>query len=256
MRNSLIILFLLIPALCFGGVEFDGDDDVLNCGTSDTLLPSGDPFTISAWLYPITSGENNYGRIIARDNAGDTAGMAFLAFDPTALEYQTTGSTDMKRTTSAGCITLNTWNHILMTTDGSTTATNTHIYVNNSECSYQQSVNGVSITDNTGAILKIGNRYDGGRTTDGTLTEIAIYDSVLGSADIETLSSSRTKRIPLQVAPSSLVAYWSLDDEPDGTSADGDTFLDLSGNGNSCTGDDGANNTGLTAYAEEVLTYQ
>ena len=43
--------------------------------------------------------------------------------------------------------------------------------------------------------------------------------------------------------------------EPDGTSADGDSFLDKSSNANSCTGDDGAGNTGLTALAESVLSY-
>ena len=35
----------------------------------------------------------------------------------------------------------------------------------------------------------------------------------------------------------------------------GTTWYDKSGNGNNGTGDDGANNTGLTWYGEEVLTY-
>jgi len=60
--------------------------------------------------------------------------------------------------------------------------------------------------------------------------------------------------VPLKSA-GGLVGYWPLDDSPDGTSGDGDTFVDRSGTGNNGTGVDGANNTGLTVKASSYLMY-
>lgn len=89
----------------------------------------------------------------------------------------------------------------------------------------------------------------------GDLDELAIWTQALSANERANLASSRIKYMPLQIQPANLKAYWPMDDEPDGTSADGDTLRDLSGNGNDGTGDDGANNTGLTWKAEEVLSY-
>ena len=61
--------------------------------------------------------------------------------------------------------------------------------------------------------------------------------------------------IPIQLFGSNLKTYLTLDDLPDGTSGDGDTFVDRSGNGNDGTGSDGGNNTGLTWVGESILSY-
>ena len=53
----------------------------------------------------------------------------------------------------------------------------------------------------------------------------------------------------------SLVGYWPLDDCSDGTSGDAVAFVDRSGMGNNGTGDNGANNTGLTCRDSSYLSY-
>ncbi len=63
------------------------------------------------------------------------------------------------------------------------------------------------------------------------------------------------KRMILQIQPAALFFYLPLDDIANGISADSATFKDISGNGNDGTGDDGGNNTGLTALDETLLTY-
>jgi len=67
------------------------------------------------------------------------------------------------------------------------------------------------------------------------------------------------KGIAKQIQPSNLRLYWPLDEVADGTSADGSTFRDEEDGDKDGdkdgTGDDGANNTGLTARAGEVLSY-
>lgn len=89
----------------------------------------------------------------------------------------------------------------------------------------------------------------------GIIDEMALWNKILTATEIGILASSHIKHMPLQIQASNLKAYWPMDDGLDGTSADGDTVRDLSVNGNNGIGDDGANNTGLTWKAEEVLSY-
>jgi hypothetical protein len=89
------------------------------------------------------------------------------------------------------------------------------------------------------------------------MTEIAIWQAstVFTTTEIANLASSYTKRIPTQIRLANQIFYLPTDDQEAGSAANGDTVRDLSGNANNGTGDDGANNTGLTWSEEKVLSY-
>jgi len=91
--------------------------------------------------------------------------------------------------------------------------------------------------------------------TNGDIYECAEWNVLLTDSEVSLLVNSKVKRMPLQIQPANLTSYWAMDDVADGASADGVTFLDMSRNANNATGVDGANNTGLTAVAETVLSY-
>jgi len=58
--------------------------------------------------------------------------------------------------------------------------------------------------------------------------------------------------MPLQIQPANLVGYWPLDDHPHNdtaNSANGFTWNDLSGNGNTGT------SSGTNAQGESILSY-
>lgn len=90
----------------------------------------------------------------------------------------------------------------------------------------------------------------------GTIDEVAVWNAELTDNDISILANSKVKHMPLQISPGNIIFYLPMDDQPDGTSADGDTLVnqDNPGTANG-TGNDGANNTGLTWKAEAVLSY-
>ena len=59
-----------------------------------------------------------------------------------------------------------------------------------------------------------------------------------------------------KIQPATLVKYMPLDDVPDGTSADGDSFRAECGSSLTAgTGVDGADNVGLSSVAEKTLSY-
>jgi hypothetical protein len=88
----------------------------------------------------------------------------------------------------------------------------------------------------------------------GSINEPALWNTALTGPEVARLYNSEQKRHFLQVQHSGLIEGWPFDDGPNGTSADGDTITGIV-NGYNGTGDDGANNTGLTWKAEELLSY-
>lgn|SRR3990167_4701507 len=256
--NLLVRIILILSLICspaYAGITFDKVDDLLTCGTTDDIMEENVALTISAWIKPVSTGLNGGGRIIERLETDGNPGVVFHMINTNTLRFLVAGSTNLIRTASNSSVTLNAWNHVLVTWDGSTTATGVSIYVNGTVTTYQTTTNGVSLADNSAQTVKIGDTSIANRTFDGTITEVAVWQVVLTAQEISTLALSRVKRMPLQIQPASLDAYWPLDEEEDGSSADGDTFVNYGVTSHTCTGIDGTNNTGLTATAEAVLSY-
>jgi len=240
-----------------GAVDFDGTDDYLDHGDPSSLQIIG-AISISAWVYvdvfPTTTdtfkviGEKGY-----VTNEGYVLRLRGAGGSNTELQIGSyNGATFQNRSWTISGWSVGTWHHILGLSTGST---------------WQLYFDGTSVSsssaDGSGALSTTAKFFIGAgdisgspaRFFDGKITEVAVWNTNLSQTQITQLASSRVKRMPLQIAPSNLKGYWPLDDQPDGTSGDGDTSKDLSGNGNDGTGNDGANNTGLTMVAEQVLSY-
>lgn len=255
-RNLILIGLLFLTSPASAGIALDAADDSLSCGTSDTMMTENGAVTISAWVKPTSVGEGSNGRIIGREPAASNGHFRFILTSTSTIGFSVQGGTTLVATASNASITTGAYQHVLVTWDGViTTANSVHIYVNGVETTYKTQTNGATATDNSADAILIGNSPDGTRTFDGIIDEIAVWNTVLSAQSIANLANAKGKRLPLQISPSNLKAYWVLDEEEDGSSADGDTFIDISGNGNNCTGSDGANNTGLTASAGAVQSY-
>jgi hypothetical protein len=108
-----------------------------------------------------------------------------------------------------------------------------------------------------GDTYRLGAFYQGGGSSDfatAEITDLVVWDTGLSATDVSELYS-KIKGMARQIKPANILDHRPLNDGPDGTSADGDNIRDLSVNRNTGTGDDGANNTGLTWQAESVLTH-
>ncbi len=218
-------------------VSFDGLDDVITAGSASSLDDMG-ARTLSAWIYPESMGESSKGRIF--DKAATTTPTLGWIFNIANNEgdYQIgfthSGSTVLSRRSVANTIVPNVWQHVLVTWDGSTTATNIRIYVNGTEVSYQTTSNGASLTSDAAQTLRIGNSADGARTFDGYIDEPRIYDRVLGAteiADLYALGATKFQDTQSNQLTNGLVGYWPMNG-PDVSST---TAYDRSGQGNNGT---------------------
>lgn len=245
----LALLILFTPLNSFGGVYMI-TDDYINYGdvtTFDNLTT----LSVSFWF---TYSSANNGRIIHKwGNAGteDQFIVQMTQTDEILLAVEGGGAFFATDTDAANLAT-NTWYHVLVVWEGTNNAS---FYINGSLSADTPTSTGSVPSLSTGtSSFQIGYETDEAiAPVPMIITEVAIWSSALTAQDA-VLLSSKVKRMPLQVSPSTLLFYEPLDSQPDGTSCDGDTFLDYK-SGLTGTGNDGANNANLTAKAEEVLSY-
>jgi len=259
---GILLVQVLLSSPVYAGVEFDGVDDCVGSTTSITY--GTNVLSLSLWAFYTDSGGND---IIFETtvNAGSNAPAILLVLPSTATAGSCDGSAIDGIIFSGGgareeCLNdrpaANEWHHYVAIFDNSTENGDVKIYVDGVEETLVIGTNTASGTSN----YTSANSYIGFRACvtssayTGLVSEVFLYQGALSDSEIRLLGLSRVKRTGLQIDNTKLF-MWPLDDQSDGTSADGTVFSDISGNGETATGDDGANNTGLTAKAEEVLTY-
>ena len=262
LRASVLLWVLFIPTALFAGVNFDGvnspgsGDDVLACG-SDASVYNQEPFTIAAWIYPESTGEGSIGRIWCKQNTGETGYACFYMHNQTnpriRFDKDYSPTSDLIVISANDSVVFNTWQAVLMTWDGSATATNVHLYANGTETSYATQTNGdnTKVSDAANAIY-IGNRQGADRTFDGVITEVAFWDKVLDAQEIAQYALSRVKGMALQIAPANLIGYWPLWECGNAATCSG-TFRNMSPNDNANLADCTPSNS-PTGVAEAVLS--
>jgi hypothetical protein len=172
------------------GLSFDGLDDVVNCGSGASLdnLPS---ISVSAWINPASMGEGGFGRIASKAvDPTFNSGWHFMKAGTDQLTFSARhATTNVQRRTNPNSIATGAWQHVAVTWDGSTTATNVRIYVNGVEVSgYDVTTNGSgSRADDADSNLYLGNNSGGARTFHGVLDDVRVYNGVLGASEIADL---------------------------------------------------------------------
>lgn len=220
-------------------LEFEGTNDVVNAG-SDSSLDNLPAMTISAWVFPECG--TDYGQIVAKsENGTPTNGWFFQTICSSTdsfsfwVDYD---STDLERTSATSTLTRNQWQYVSLTWDGSSTATNAHIYVNGVEVpSYSDTTNG-STTRQTDATqnLTIGNSSDLADDFDGYLDDIRVYNYIRTQ---EQIVSDMNAGHPAPGSPvGSPIGYWKFDEGYGDTAYDSSpqgNNGDLAGSGTTCS---------------------
>ena len=131
--------------------------------------------------------------------------------------YQWNGTTNINVQTVDNAYKTSYWSCVLLTHDGSVTATNVHIYVNGRESAYAIRGDGSALLSNSGTAFVLGNNAATGgiRSVNGMLTNVQVWNRVLQPAEAKTLYEApyqfispikhRTYFIPDGVAPPATV---------------------------------------------------
>jgi len=236
-------LLLLVSNPCFAAIDFDGTDDFVSVGARGSLFDS-DSFSVCAWIKTagsppdyIFSDYNSSGSTSSFALALDGSNRArFFWENPNPTAPQAIGTTVLSD---------NNWHHLCGTWNGTTRT----VYVDgvsegtNATAQTRSDVGGVAAIGRPGA-------FDG-LYFDGIIDDVRFYNDALTAAEVKSLFESKLRGTFIG---RSLGAYWTVNDGPDGTSADGDRIISTTGI-NHGTGDDGAGNANLTWVGASPLSY-
>ncbi len=238
-------------------IDFDGIDDLFQVANESNFdFEKDDACSIGIWIFRTSVTKF----ILAKQDPGNSSQGYALLLSTGASTSGIRGA--LRHSSSRGIlrdyetsIPINEWHHVGFTYDGSGNASGMTIYIDGvpetSNIIRDNFQGGDSILNNVpfqiGAGPSVSFPFAGG------LGECFFYDIELSAAEWLAIVKPKMKNMPQQVRPADLVEFWPMNDGENGTSADGDTIRGV--NGNDGTGDNGANNTGLTWRAEEVLSY-
>ena len=225
-------------------LNFDGSNDFVNAGSA-TILDDMGPLTWSAWIYPRGFGEANEAYIIGK-GTNASFGANYTVFhlipgDSYSFEFLVhykfdTFSIPILRRSAANAITLNKWQYVAVTWDGSTDSTQIKLFVNGAETSYSisQTPIGSRQSDAAKNVLIGNDSTSGDRTFDGLIDEVRIYNRALSATEIKRLYRQTSPQMNASQANKlrqGLVGMWTFD----GNDMSGNTAIDRSGNGNNGT---------------------
>ncbi len=244
-------LMLLLLSPCWAGINFNGDVDYIKSASSVVDFGTSD-FTIAFWgkssqstgdYYHFFSNKDDYSDNFVRVRVNNATGK-------TQVYCEEGGGTNNTTTGDTNVTTDNVRRHFIITRAGSVVT----IYLNNV-------LDGS--TDSAGQNGDLGTTdffwvgWDGtnaGYYWGGEINEFAVWNSLLTSDERSLLYNSKIKGIPLQIQPSNLQWYLSLNDYPEGHGTlDSTTFVDRSSNGVNGAGVDADNDSDV--IAETYLSY-
>jgi hypothetical protein len=159
--------------------ELDAIDDYIDCGAS--TLSGETALSISAWIYPTSYGDATAPSFVSTDAASPRAFYLGL-FNGTNFRFSlsTNGTSLTSLDTAASTVTLNAWQHILVTWD----QVNLKLYKNGvllKTVATTSSSNGTFTTTND---LLIGARRPTAGLFEGKIDEVSIFNSVVDIADV------------------------------------------------------------------------
>lgn len=208
-------------------LSFDGINDYVNLGNSNSLNITGTALTIEAWIYPTSWRAQVWqGNIISKESPVGTGYMLRAGSGGKLNVNIGSGGPWNELTSFNNVLTLNTWQHVAATYDGSFL----RLYVNGVLTDSVSKTVAIVGTASNNLYLGESPAYPG-RYFPGTMDEVRIWNVARTKAEILANMNSEICNIP-----SSLKAYYSFNQGISaGSNSTVTTINDVSGNGNNGT---------------------
>ena len=208
-------------------IDFDGEDDYVDCGNDASLKITGSSITLSAWIRADNFSTYSWDNTIIDFHNDLMSGYGLRCGGSGILSFNLgNGISWYEITSSANALSTGEWYFVVGTYDGSTQ----RIYINGTQVSFI--ARSLSIAANTTSDFYIGESdYYPGRRFDGRIDEVAVWNTALSASAITALYNSGT---PIDASANSgnytsaanLKGYWRFSEN------NGTTAYDISGNAN------------------------
>jgi len=181
-----VALLFTLASLAHSGysqnsLDFDGTDDRVDCGTDTSVTIKGTKITVEAWIYPTAWKTNVYdGNIVNKEYNTSNYGYMLRCGASGKLNFGIGDGTWREITSANTILTLNTWQHVAASYDG----TKLRLYLNG-VCTDSLAVT-ATIIPSTSVNLTIGDhsgQYQ--RRYQGRIDEVRIWSVCRTTAQIK-----------------------------------------------------------------------
>ena len=224
-------------------IALDGVDDFVDMGNV-LNFERLDTFSISAW---VKKNDNGAGMMIVakQETSLNFKGWMFYFDSANNLKFvlrRQNQTFNRLIATSTNSISSGSWNHVLVTYDGSSTEAGFNFYINGADAGSNGSGGtlggGASLA--TTIPLQIGTRNSTFNLFEGNIDEVSIFNTELSASDVTTIYNGG---VPNDISSLSPLSWWRC--------GDGDTSPTLTDNGSG--GNDGTM-TNFTTFSTDVPT--
>ncbi|MCK5040300.1 MAG: LamG domain-containing protein, partial [Candidatus Aenigmarchaeota archaeon] len=157
-------------------LEFDGSNDYLDCGNTESLNITGDELTISAWIKRVNDTFTD--NIVCKSDAGISEGFRLRVTNNKKVTFFV-GNGSQNRVDSATLVENNTWTHMVAVVN----KTHAMVYINtilqtNDLQPFSGNIKATTIN------LRIGSSQSTSQWFNGTIDEVRIYNRALSGEEI------------------------------------------------------------------------
>lgn len=169
------------------GFSLEGVNDYVSMGNV-LDFDGSTPFSISLWSYPTSL--NSYRVMISKIARSpkfegwtlQTNGNKIRLF--ISSDYTTNNYIDITSITS---LTLNSWQHIVLTYDGNKNTSGINMYLNSTNISFTTALNALTGSVSNSDILNIGSNTGSSSFYNGVIDEVSIFSKVLSPTEVTEL---------------------------------------------------------------------
>ena len=216
----------------YGIGPFNGSSDVISLTPSSSMaFAAGDAWSWSGWYYPTNLGASTYNFLFAQ---GPSGGAMFAHGFNTKIYFGESRNPSgangyIQKHTVAGELTLNAWNHVVITCNGNGTSTNSstraaayNCYVNATASSIEATDSSTQLISGSGQLgnLHMGNRVQGSLGLNGYIDDTAMFNVGLDATAVAQLYESGSANVGAKasnVSSSALVGYWDMENNGPGS---------------------------------------
>src|SRR3990167_7774805 len=183
--------------------DFDGVNDVINCGSA-TVLDNLDPFTVTAWILPDTIGESSRGSVFVKATSGANKELLMDGLHVTnGIEFTVARATTTANMCSVyNTITLDVWQFVACTYSDADRGRVYQALAGSvpAEVSYNTRTVGSGAVGNDSANdFRIGTNIAANRTFDGRIAEIQVWNVILGGNELSSVMYGKPVRLASRV---------------------------------------------------------
>jgi hypothetical protein len=195
-----------------GSRHITASSDKISFSSIDTL--TGDPLTISAWIYLDTNSASNY-YIVGMQDSGDTQyGIVLnLIATTTLLDFVRHATSDYLWNISENVPGIG-WRHVLLTSNGGLLSSSVAMYVDGVSKAVSFTNGSGAETAHSGKWTIGGRTYDNARYFDGKIAEVAVWNRVLDSTEIAIMANRANLKSGAYI-PNGLIFLFHPDEPKD-----------------------------------------